>query len=435
MDYKSVGRKLPGTRFIAFKVPLKQALNRQLQSSEVFGLWELLESVQKQRLDLGHEVPGDDTILSFKRAVRTFLRENANNGETLAMNEAADRSALHTRAEPHRVPHLQCSTRLEVTRWRDRTTCTTCREDPRGVVDLCFVLHSNDGMDESEQEPIRGLASHRPNLFLPEQRAIAHIHKTAFFLTLNPTENISTSIDGPPPRLKTSGRPRFSPPPPERRPRFSPPRQDRRSVFSPPRRQEVQMSSTTPPPAGGQTQSSPPPPDGETQSSPPPPGGQTQSSPPLQVDRRRAPPPVQVDRRRAPPPVQEDRRRAPPPLQEDRRRAPPPLPRYSANWTNESKESSGPEGDWFAPKTSRRKVHVFLTSSRRKVHVFLTSSRKEGRKVHVFLTSSRRKVHVFLTSSRKEGRKVHVFSTSSRKEGPCFLTSSRKEQTVSMTLG
>ncbi|KAJ4921050.1 hypothetical protein JOQ06_021767, partial [Pogonophryne albipinna] len=98
-----------------------------------------------------------------------------------------------------------CSTRLEVTRWRGRTTCRICREDPRGVVDLCCVLNSNDGMDESEQEPIRGLASHRPSIFLPEQRAIAHIHKTAFFLTLNPTENISTSIDGPPPRLKTSG--------------------------------------------------------------------------------------------------------------------------------------------------------------------------------------------------------------------------------------
>ncbi|KAI9535759.1 hypothetical protein NQZ68_040728 [Dissostichus eleginoides] len=116
LDYKSVGRKLPGTRFIAFKVPLKQALNRQLQSSEVFGLWELLESVQKQRLDLGliidltfttryysiqdvpecllfvkiftagHEVPGDDTILSFKRAVRTFLRENANNEQLIGVH-------------------------------------------------------------------------------------------------------------------------------------------------------------------------------------------------------------------------------------------------------------------------------------------------------------------------------------------------------------
>lgn len=29
----------------------------------------------------GHQVPNDDTILSFKRAVRTFLKENAWNGE------------------------------------------------------------------------------------------------------------------------------------------------------------------------------------------------------------------------------------------------------------------------------------------------------------------------------------------------------------------
>lgn len=28
----------------------------------------------------GHEVPSDETILSFKRAVRRFLRDNADNG-------------------------------------------------------------------------------------------------------------------------------------------------------------------------------------------------------------------------------------------------------------------------------------------------------------------------------------------------------------------
>ncbi len=29
----------------------------------------------------GHEVPSDETILSFKRVVRRFLRDNADNGE------------------------------------------------------------------------------------------------------------------------------------------------------------------------------------------------------------------------------------------------------------------------------------------------------------------------------------------------------------------
>lgn len=28
----------------------------------------------------GHEVPSDETILSFKRAVQRFLRDNADNG-------------------------------------------------------------------------------------------------------------------------------------------------------------------------------------------------------------------------------------------------------------------------------------------------------------------------------------------------------------------
>lgn len=35
----------------------------------------------------GHEVPKDDTILNFKRAVQRFLRDNADNGGLLLSNE------------------------------------------------------------------------------------------------------------------------------------------------------------------------------------------------------------------------------------------------------------------------------------------------------------------------------------------------------------
>ncbi|XP_028319397.1 RNA/RNP complex-1-interacting phosphatase isoform X2 [Gouania willdenowi] len=109
LDYSAVGKRLAGTRFIAFKVPLKQALSQQLSPDESFGFSELLENMkeQKQQLGLiidltfthryyspqdfpdflswvkmktaGHEVPSDRVILNFKRIVRRFIRENQDN--------------------------------------------------------------------------------------------------------------------------------------------------------------------------------------------------------------------------------------------------------------------------------------------------------------------------------------------------------------------
>ncbi|XP_042371524.1 RNA/RNP complex-1-interacting phosphatase, partial [Plectropomus leopardus] len=116
LDYRAVGQRLSGTRFIAFKVPLKQSLNCQLPRSEVFGPWELLDALRRDNQELGliidltfttryyklqdvpdslllvkiltagHQVPGDDTILSFKRAVRRFLRENADNDKLIGVH-------------------------------------------------------------------------------------------------------------------------------------------------------------------------------------------------------------------------------------------------------------------------------------------------------------------------------------------------------------
>lgn len=85
-------------------------------------------------LTAGHEVPSDETILSFKRAVHRFLRDNADNGACesvwayilavvgglhmqhphlcpcLSPFRQADRSPLHPRPEPHRLPDLQVCT-------------------------------------------------------------------------------------------------------------------------------------------------------------------------------------------------------------------------------------------------------------------------------------------------------------------------------------
>nr|XP_057912387.1 RNA/RNP complex-1-interacting phosphatase [Doryrhamphus excisus] len=116
LDYNAVGKRLDGTRFVAFKVPLNQSLNSQLSPSEVFGPWELLDAIRRDHQELGliidltfttryyrpqdlpasllcvkiftggHVVPNDDTILAFKRAVRRFLRDNADNDKLIGVH-------------------------------------------------------------------------------------------------------------------------------------------------------------------------------------------------------------------------------------------------------------------------------------------------------------------------------------------------------------
>ncbi|CAL8322653.1 unnamed protein product [Lota lota] len=116
LDYQNVGKRIPGTRFISFKVPLKQALTRSLPQSEVFGPWELLDVLAKRKEELGliidltfttryyniadipesllwmkiftagHEVPDDATILNFKQAVNSFLQKNKDNDKLIGVH-------------------------------------------------------------------------------------------------------------------------------------------------------------------------------------------------------------------------------------------------------------------------------------------------------------------------------------------------------------
>uniref|UniRef100_A0A8C2HKS3 RNA/RNP complex-1-interacting phosphatase n=1 Tax=Cyprinus carpio TaxID=7962 RepID=A0A8C2HKS3_CYPCA len=115
-DYTSVGKRIPGTRFIAFKVPLKQSFRYHLTQSEAFGPFDLVRMLEKEGQELGlivdltfttryykaedlpntlyhlkiftagHEVPNDATILSFKKAVRHFLRDNENNDKLIGVH-------------------------------------------------------------------------------------------------------------------------------------------------------------------------------------------------------------------------------------------------------------------------------------------------------------------------------------------------------------
>uniref|UniRef100_A0A3B3S0B4 Dual specificity phosphatase 11 (RNA/RNP complex 1-interacting) n=1 Tax=Paramormyrops kingsleyae TaxID=1676925 RepID=A0A3B3S0B4_9TELE len=115
-DYQALGKRIPGTRFIAFKVPLQQSLIRLLPAFEAFGPSELLHLLEEDKQELGliidltfttryykpqdlppsvqylkiytagHEVPSDSVILNFKRAVRAFLRENDGNEKLIGVH-------------------------------------------------------------------------------------------------------------------------------------------------------------------------------------------------------------------------------------------------------------------------------------------------------------------------------------------------------------
>uniref|UniRef100_A0A3P8WQZ3 RNA/RNP complex-1-interacting phosphatase n=1 Tax=Cynoglossus semilaevis TaxID=244447 RepID=A0A3P8WQZ3_CYNSE len=191
LDYKAVGKRLEGTRFIAFKVPLKPSLTYHLRPTDVFGPWELLDAVNEDHgtlgliIDLtftsryynlrdlptsllhekiftaGREVPNDATILDFKRAVRRFLRVNKGNDKLIG---------VHCTHGLNRTGYLICRYLIDVDGM-----------DPKQAVDLFNSSRghniereeylddlqngpkrSNAGMEELKQEPLRGLARQRP---------------------------------------------------------------------------------------------------------------------------------------------------------------------------------------------------------------------------------------------------------------------------------
>ncbi|KAM9584912.1 RNA/RNP complex-1-interacting phosphatase isoform 2-T3 [Trichechus inunguis] len=115
-DYLPVGQRMPGTRFIAFKVPLKKSFEGKLAPEECFSPLDLLNKIQEQNEELGliidltytqryynpedlpetipylkiftvgHQVPDDDTIFKFKCAVNGFLKENKDNDKLIGVH-------------------------------------------------------------------------------------------------------------------------------------------------------------------------------------------------------------------------------------------------------------------------------------------------------------------------------------------------------------
>uniref|UniRef100_A0A8C5L5I5 RNA/RNP complex-1-interacting phosphatase n=1 Tax=Jaculus jaculus TaxID=51337 RepID=A0A8C5L5I5_JACJA len=115
-DYLPVGQRMPGTRFIAFKVPLQKKFEKKLDPEEYFSPLDLFTKIQEQNEELGliidltytqryykpeefpetisyikiftvgHQIPDDDTILKFKCAVNDFLRENKDNDKLIGVH-------------------------------------------------------------------------------------------------------------------------------------------------------------------------------------------------------------------------------------------------------------------------------------------------------------------------------------------------------------
>ncbi|XP_052030154.1 RNA/RNP complex-1-interacting phosphatase [Apodemus sylvaticus] len=115
-DYLPVGQRMPGTRFIAFKVPLQKKFEAKLMPEECFSPLDLFNKIQEQNEELGliidltytqryykvedlpetisyikiftvgHQIPDNNTIFQFKCAVKKFLKENKNNDKLIGVH-------------------------------------------------------------------------------------------------------------------------------------------------------------------------------------------------------------------------------------------------------------------------------------------------------------------------------------------------------------
>ncbi|XP_053730046.1 RNA/RNP complex-1-interacting phosphatase isoform X1 [Synchiropus splendidus] len=187
LDYSPVGQRLLGTRFIAFKVPLKQSLCRQLRADQVFTPHHLVDLVTREGQELGlivdltytsryysvpdvpdsvecvkiftpgHEVPPDDVILKFKQVVRHFLRDNHNNDKLIG---------VHCTHGLNRTGYLICRYLIDVD-GVDPVSAIKLFESSRGhVIERSNYLQdlqsgpcrSNEGMDGSYMGPVTGKA-------------------------------------------------------------------------------------------------------------------------------------------------------------------------------------------------------------------------------------------------------------------------------------
>lgn len=207
-DYTAVGKRIPGTRFIAFKVPLKKSLMYRLTELEAFGPFDLVHMLEKDGQELGliidltfttryykvedlpdtlhymkiftagHEVPDDATILSFKKAVRHFLRENESNDKLIG---------VHCTHGLNRTGYLVCRYLIDVDGMEPRKAINLFNASRGHSIERQNYLddltagpkRSNVGIDVPEQEPDVGRLSLRDDFSHPH-RSDQHYHHAPF---------------------------------------------------------------------------------------------------------------------------------------------------------------------------------------------------------------------------------------------------------------
>ncbi|XP_066095240.1 uncharacterized protein [Saccopteryx bilineata] len=171
-----IGHPLPGTRFIAFKVPLKGTVNQRLTPTQKFTPKDLISATKALHVELGliidltyttryyevkdlpksiHykklytvglEVPDNATILQFKKWVRKFLWENAENDKLIG---------VHCTNGINRTGYLICRYLIDVEGWDPDTAIQVFGEARGHQIDGCVYLkdlktqpvRSNLGMD------------------------------------------------------------------------------------------------------------------------------------------------------------------------------------------------------------------------------------------------------------------------------------------------
>ncbi|XP_066193223.1 RNA/RNP complex-1-interacting phosphatase isoform X18 [Sylvia atricapilla] len=115
-DYIPLGCRMPGTRFIAFKVPLKKSFDQNLLPEERFSPRDLIRKVEERKEELGliidltyttryygredlpptlrytkivtmgHKIPNKKTISMFRYMVKKFLTRNKDNDKLIGVH-------------------------------------------------------------------------------------------------------------------------------------------------------------------------------------------------------------------------------------------------------------------------------------------------------------------------------------------------------------
>nr|XP_028585664.1 uncharacterized protein LOC114597345 isoform X1 [Podarcis muralis]XP_028585665.1 uncharacterized protein LOC114597345 isoform X1 [Podarcis muralis] len=137
-----IGQPIAGTRFIPFKAPMKGEINQRLTPTQKFTPKDLIAAIKALNIELGliidltyttryyhmkdlpknvvykklytigFEVPDDPTILQFKKLVRKFLWENAENAKLIG---------VHCTNGINRTGYLICRYLIDVEGWDPET--------------------------------------------------------------------------------------------------------------------------------------------------------------------------------------------------------------------------------------------------------------------------------------------------------------------------